>query len=512
MSGKKTTYTRVRLDELNRLRRQAAEASSLAQSNQALTELGERTDRFLEEQHNRVNNLNDTMAYLNRTMERRAAADSKERQQLREQLGAAVRRTNDALAQMAERNQRDLANLSREFQSGLAQQRAETVRMIEVSNQQMNEALEDAVGTLERQIDTVSARIDDVERQAAENARRIGALYDSDEALLELAREYAETARILNEDTARNFRVEMLLPGRLAQAQSALQAAEGHIADVEGDLITNAPMARQSAREAAEAALQLHEDVVRAEQEWQMRYFEAQQSVSAALAQVEASRTVPFPDEEASVDVDVDLWSNGDLTALADRAECLRARLDAPDNSIDDLVGIAEAASQTTREILETTEFAVIAMSASQDRADIAADVADYLRNTLGLVVQSHGYQGDDQRGAHRIHLKNPRTRFEMVVTQYPESDGQAVIGNRLESDILDYGTNNQQVGDAIAYQALSALSGLGFLQTEVRTEPGYENRPSQDRERADMEAWREQAPAAVPGPVRGSSAVAGVE
>lgn len=506
MSGRKTTYTTIDADELNRLRRQAASAVTLAQSNQAMQQLSQRTNQFLQQQQRRVDGLNQTIANLNQTMRSRDAAASKERQQLREQLNATIRDANQALREMSEQHQRDMVELNSRFSERLNRQRADTVRMIEESNRQMTQALDQAVAGLETQIGTVSNRMDQVERQTAETARQVGIIFDSDVTLLELAREYADTARTLNDDTARSFRTEILLPGRLAKAQNQLQAAEQHIRDAEGDMPTNASVARQAARQAAEAAIQLHEDVIRAEQEWQARYQAACQAVNTALAQAEACRQVRFPSDTVDVQVDVDHWSNGDLTALRIRAEQLHSRLDNADSlTLEDLEGLRQAGVQAAREMLETTEFAAVAMSASQDRADIAQDVADHMREALGLAIQSHGFQGGDQRGAHRIHLKNPLTGFEMVVTQYPESNGENVLGNRLESDILNYGTNNEQEGDEIARQALAALAGLGFCQEEVKTFPGFENRPSDRRGQADMEAWqREQT--SVPSPTHKSA------
>lgn len=272
---------------------------------------------------------------------------------------------------------------------------------------------------------------------------------------------------------------------------------------------TNAPIARQAARQAVEVALQLHEDIIRAEQEWQVRYQAARQAVSTAQAQAVACRQMKIPMEDAAVEIDVDHWSNGDLTALRSRADALQTRLDNADTlTSEDLEGLREAGVQAAQEILESAQFAAVAVSASQDRADIAQNVAYHMRDALGLIVQSHGFQGNDQRGGHRIHLKNPRTGFEMVVTQYPESNGESILGNRLESDILEYGTNNEQEGDEIACQAMTSLAAaladladLGFCQGPVETVSGYENRPSQRREQANMEAWqREQA--SVPSPI----------
>lgn len=500
MSGRKTTYTSISVDELIRLRRQACQASSLSQCNQALQQLAERSEQLMRQQQSRIDSLNSTINGLNRTIASQDAAASRERQQLRTQLQTTIQNTNQALQQMAARSQQQMQELSQQFRQDLAAHRTDTARAIEESNRRMDQALQSAVSSLESQIGTVSSRMDRMEQDLADSARRVGILFNSNASLLELAREYADVARTIADDTARNFRTELLLPGRLEQVQELLRTADQDIRDADGKFPTNAPVARQSARTAATAAMQLHEDMVRAEQAWQARYQAAVQALNAAEAQIEACRRIRFPGETA--EIDVDRWSNGDLSALSTRQSALRGQLNNADGlSVEALYGIRQAGAQLASEVLETSEFAAIAFGASQDRADVAQDVADSMRESLGLMIVDHGFQSGDQRAAHRIHLKNPHTGFEMVVTQYPETGPDGVVGNRLESDILDYGTNNEQEGDRIAYQALSALSGLGLCQQTVQTVPGYENRPSDRRQQTDMAAWRHQE-AELPCPV----------
>ena len=502
MSGRKTSYTRISVDELARLRRQANSAATLAGSNRAMEALARSTDAFMRQQQDRINQLNDTIDSLNRTVSNQNAAASKECQQLRAQLQATIRNTNQALQEMAARNQQELNTLNREFQQGLARNQADTIRMIDESNRRMEQALTTAVSSLEQEIGSVSSRMNQVERELEETARQLGIMVHSDAALLEMAREYADTARLLNDDSANSFRTELLLPGRLAAARGLLRQADQDIADAAGDLPTNASVARQNARAAVEEALRLHEDLVRAEQVWQAHYQAAQQALNTAEAQRVASSRLQLDNDGQPLEVDVDHWSNGDLSALDDRIAALRQQLEQADGlSLSDLDGIRQAGVQVAHEILEASEFATVAFYASQDRADIAQDVADHMWDALALAIQSDGYQGDDQRGAHRIHLKNPDTGFEMVVTQIPELDENGGLGNRLESDILDYGTNNRQEGDRIAYEALQALADLDFCQEPVRTVQGYEDRPSERREQADRARW-DREPVIVPRPV----------
>ena len=58
MSGRKTTNILIDSNELDALRRQAAQAASLSQCNRALQLLSERNQQYLNQQQNRINALN----------------------------------------------------------------------------------------------------------------------------------------------------------------------------------------------------------------------------------------------------------------------------------------------------------------------------------------------------------------------------------------------------------------------------------------------------------------------
>lgn len=256
--------------------------------------------------------------------------------------------------------------------------------------------------------------------------------------------------------------------------------------------------------------MRIREDLVRAEQEWQLHYQQARQVLNVAEAKREASRKIRLADGQESVVVDVDYWTDGDLASLEKRIQALSGALDkSGDLKVPDLDGIRSAGMQIITELQEAVEFAVIAVHASADRCEIAEDVAAYLAEVLGLSVVSDGYQGGDQRGAHRVHLINRNTKFEMVVTQTPQPDENTVLGNHLETDILDYGTNDAEQGDKIAFEALKALGSLGLRQGGVETVEGFAGRPSDRRERKDMVSWK-RAQVQAPRPVHRNSPQAG--
>lgn len=503
MSGRKTTNILIDSNELSALRRQASQASSLSQCNRALQQLSDRNQRYLDQQQNRITALNNTINGLNRTIEQQSGQISAVRQQLRAQLQQVVQSTNQALQQMNEQNYRQMSTLSRNLSQDLARQRQETRQAIEASNHQMRQAMQAAAEQVQQQLNTVSARVSRVEQQIQNNADQIGILISSNDALLDMAREYTDFAATLNADTAANYRTELLLPGRLAAVRTLVTQAQNDIALTEKQP-TNAPVARQNARVAAEAAMQLHEDIVRAEQEWQARYQAAACALNGAAAQIEAGRTLRIPDGQGStVELDGNFWSNGDLDALSQRRDSLEQQLQQANGdglTCDQLEGLRQAGEQLTSEAVESAEFAVVAAAASQERADTADDLAVELQQRLVVTSQEYGYQNGDCRGAHRLHLRNPDTGFEMVITQSPEVSEDGTVHNHLETDILNYGTNNEEEGREIALEALGNLNGLTV--DSVQTVPGFENRVSDQTQRADMQTWARTACQKLPAPV----------
>lgn len=482
MSGRKETYTFISDTELEELRRRASEASDLRTSNALLNRLHTRNQAAIREYENHMNEMNARLNHLNRSMEKQDAAAKKEAQALRTQLQETVRASNDRLREMARQNEQNLSRMQSDFTNALVQTRTEFSSAVAATAERLEAKMEENKQQLRRDIDAVRAKVD--------------AGIKDQETLLAMASEYASMAQILNRDTKENYRVELLCPGRMQEAVRQFELAQDNIQDAR-KMPANAATARYAARCAMESALQLHQDAVEAEQEWHLHYQEAKQVLDAASLRMEACRVLEIPEEGyAPTVVDVNYWTDGDLARMENRLRGLFDRVEMSDAALRDLDNIQNAGIQLAREIDDTAVFATEALYCSQDRADIAADIAQTMEDALDLQVVEHCYQGGDWRAAHRIHLKNPDTRFEMVVTQTPERNAKGQIGNHLESDILCYGTNNEEVGDRIAKNALEALSALGFAQSPVTTVSGYAARESDRVGHRDMKRWEtEQSP-----------------
>ncbi len=501
MSGVKERTITMTESQVRTLRQQAAQATSLQEQNRILQQLADMNAQRMTDQEARISTLNNNIRTLRSALQNVANDDAAARRQLQAQLRDAIRQTNAALEDMARQNEENLARLGDDFRDQLSAHQADTLNRLEANRQALQEALSEATAALQADIHNVRDRVNALDST-------VNGMAVSNETLLNHARQFADTARQVLEGTAGGYRVELLVPGRMAAVQGLLDTAVSDIALTNAHS-TNASAARLSARTALQEALQLQQAVIEAEQQWQTAFREARQALTNAQGCRRDNEKLPITQDYA---LDVDFWCNGGLTTLDGRLTSLDRQLDnARGLSSSQLQGIRQAAEQIGTEIRENSEFAMLAYASSLDREDVAHICAAHMLERLALVTEFEGYEGSDQRAGHRIILRNPRTGFEMVVDQSPQVNADGTLSNRLESHILSYGTNNEEEGDRIAYSALEGLAAYGFSATPVRTRPGMEKTPSQNLGLLDHVNYIRKAPDAARIPSKPEKAPAAV-
>jgi hypothetical protein len=121
------------------------------------------------------------------------------------------------------------------------------------------------------------------------------------------------------------------------------------------------------------------------------------------------------------------------------------------------------------------------------------------------MTVSEFAYQGREYPAGTRLHLKNPVTGFEMMVSCTPvETDGHVV--NEITSDVLNYGnfTNNSEEGDRIARQALEIIGSGTGISGPITTASCEERRRPASLLAGDMRTFEREA-AEYPGYNAGS-------
>lgn len=484
MSGRKTIT--VDSADYNRLRQQAARATTLTQANNALNQMNQALTNSMNQANSRINTLNSNINSLNTQLRNVQDHASKEVMALRTQLQNTIRDSNARLAEVAENNRREMNRVQENFSNALDQTRRDTAAAIAANNRHIENVIDEnnrritaAIDQSNRRIDAVSARVDDINEI-------ITSCQNDLNRMREIAAEFTNTARMLLDD-ARKYRCELLLPGELKEVEDALRDALNEQA---GPAI-NAPVAQRASRQAYESALNFHERIIQAEQEWILRHRAAQESVAQAVGRIEASRSVT--QEDTQFPVDVDHWSEGDLSELADDAEDLLAMLDEETDrlTLRDLDQIRVTGQWLEHETVETTAFALGAIEASQDRVCAAQEIADILGDTNGMYTVDHGYQGNDMRGAHRIHLCNSVTGLNLVITQSRSQGANSQPGECFEVEVTDPGTSSADDVHTIVNEILCGLQDAGYPVHTVQEVPGFSSIHSGRKECEDLQRWR---------------------
>lgn len=488
MSGRKTTIVTVDSRELDRLRTQAAHATTLAASNRAMNALNASLTNSLNNANNRINTLNSNLNSLNNRIAANDRAAKQETLELRQQLQAAVKESNDRLAAQSAAHQRDMETLRTGFHNDLNRLRTDVADAMDENNRRIEQVMDTNNQIINSRLRAANSRIDAINAALA----KAGA----DQALLlEMAQEFLDAANALNADS-QTYRCELLLPGQL---KDVLQAAAD--AETQCKIPGNASAAQLDARDAYREALAFHERIVEAEQVWNQIYQGAQLSVAQAQARIENSREVTH--EATGVRLDVNHWSDGDLQALETDANALNNQLQqASQFTLQDLENIRSAGEQIENETVETVAFTLGAAESSQWRTSVAAILGRSLRNNNGLRLDGRGYQGGDSRAAYRMRLIN-NSGFEMVITQTPVTGPNGEVNNQLEMDIINPGTYNDATARTLAADIQNVLTTNGFNVGSLNTVPGCDDLGSGRKETAKIPEWRTEQATTTVRPVR---------
>ena len=488
MSRRKTIT--IDTADYNRLRDQAARATTLTEANNALNRMNQSLTNSMNQANNRINALNNNINSLNSQLRNVQNSSSKEINALRTQLQNTVRESNRQLTQMAENNRQEMIRLQGNFQNALEQTRRENANAIAANNRRIeatiaenNRRIDATIAENNRQtnrrIDAVQANVDNINNiiHSAQNDLNL---------LRDMAVEFTNTAQMLLNDS-RKYRCDLLLPGELKEVERMLANA---LKQQQLPLV-NAPVAQHAAEQAYESALAFHERIIQAEQAWLLRHRAAKESVAHAQGRIEASRSVVHE----GTTVDVDHWSEGDLSELTGTANELMDILDEDGDqlTLSDLDQIRVTGQWLEHETVETTAFALGAIESSQDRVDAAQDIADMLRDINGMQVVAHGYQGDDMRGAHRIHLRNNVTGLSLVITQSRNQGQNGQPGECFEIEVSDPGTSSVNDVHQITNEILDVLREAGYPVQSIQEVPGYSRIDSGRKETEDLQRWRQE-------------------
>lgn len=340
--------------------------------------------------------------------------------------------------------------------------RAQTRHLIEQQEQRFTAALSSERAERKRDFDALQQEI---ERDRASRAD-----------LLAMAQAVVADARILHDAIGSSLPHERFAPDRLDRLGRDLSLAESNIA-----------------AGAAEAALSLGQTLyldlgdLRAEvelkdAEWRAAHLTAVTVVTTLVEQISASERIDVLDEEtgSTAELDVDFWSEGELSKISAQADRLSARLadDADPPSLDELTEIAErSAVSLDKSLSEAVAMAQARQWASQVRVNMAEHVVTVLEQTTGYELEDEPiFAGDDQRAAFYSKLKSA-DESEIVVEVAPDETGKSCLIRVLS---YETGTPNEYLRGARARAIAASLNAEGMAVTpsaeEGEPDPGLKD------------------------------------
>lgn len=396
----------------------------------------------------------------------------------------------------ADQLESDLATLERESQQrlreGLAQARTEFTNL--VSGERAERLAH------EQQMRTDYTSLIEKERserqqQMAELQGRVGSIEGREENLRQMASAWLQDLGLLRDDVAR-------LPHQRF-APGAMDRIVGHIEQATLNLRNDASqVAIGQAQTAYFDLVELRAEVLLKEQQFEAEYLRALEAVRALIEEVRANREALITNEEATTDddikVDIDFWSRGDLSQISEQLHEIRSRLEKEKETLS-LDQVRESEAQVTAlevklpEVVERARRTIINSQACQNVAEIVAEVMEQ----QGYTVQDGTYEGEDQREAYAIKMRN-RGGDEFVTIIRPSQEHE--LEYSTEMNFYDR-SRDETMRQTFAQAVYAGLNREGLNATPPKETLGVQE---QNEEARDLEAFRQKKPRVQTGKAAG--------
>lgn len=431
MSGEKRQYVRVEDRELRRLREQDSRLRSLQQ------DLPERLQAVREQARRE---FQQRLAPL----EERARRQERETQRLKTGLRDLERETTKQLQQQRQ----EYLQIAREQRQEYTQLIA-SERQARVQGQQV----------LQQQIDRLISDIQQDERRKAQLAQDL--LSDLEEIWSSI-------------DI--NYQHQRFAPGRLTALRRELELARNNI---QGGVPESAiAISQRTYLDLVDLRLELEEK----EQEWLLFYNAAAEDLRCLIAEVQANRECELEmgqgDEAETFRLEVDYWVNGSLTEYEQQLSQLESQLKAGEQTLStsQLQELGAEITSLQPKLGEIVEQAKLAILGSQLRAEIADRVAEVLYSLGYDLVNPESnsiYEGDDQRNAYVVKVKNI-AGDEVVTVISPEKEfgANSISINTFSQTLVDEKATDQNARAIFDILKSEGVEGSGKMEcNEARTE-----------------------------------------
>ncbi|MEV7008577.1 hypothetical protein [Streptosporangium sp. NPDC051022] len=387
-----------------------------------------------------------------------------------------------------------LSDRAREFERA-------TNRRLREQSARMREALRTTREEIRRETRELLA---EQERALRSELRRVdeglAALRDDKARESEAARRTLADGRLMHDVIRDRLPHERFAPGRLADLEARLAAAQAHLdAGMGGPALAGAQEAYHRLRE-------LRVEIELRDREWREALLDARDSLTTVRERIRASVRLPVFAEDGTalddIELDVDFWSKGGLSRLGDELDAALNRVadDATPLDLAELRKIAgEHAPAFAERLTGIVERADLALRSSQVRVNIADLVVRTLDEESGYSLEDSTYGGGDERNAFYAKLRHPNGS-EIVVDVSPESDDSADCALRLLSYETDTASDDER--SERAHVIADSLKSRG-----LKVETPVAERDEPDPRQADFDLLRAQSGPGTAGQASGPSA-----
>ena len=430
MSGRKEPIKTISQSEYDRLLEQARQAEDARRK----AEAERRAKKQLEEDLRVAKNYNKDLENRIKNIGTDLAATKKDASDTKKELIATVEKTGKALKNLSDDCNKKVADLANDVANTIDKNN----RRIEQVIERNSDEIRGEIATLRNQTQTQLTKVKIAIKNLADQVGDPNKLVDMGKDYLDVALELIAKLR--------DSRHAMFCPGRMEDVITAAEKAENQIKIAIGNL-ANASNAFLTGESAFESAHKLFEDVATAETLWQSKLALALEALTSAECEIASREKLLLEDCEGKIkELDTDFWSEGALAKLKEQIGDLRAILSVKDKaqklSFEDLDGIAKLSEIIITDSENIRTGAFLSILKSQERADLANDLATDLADKAGLtVIKKEGYESDDKRAANLVHLANGTTGFEVVITLKPTFEN-GISGIVAETEIINPGTS----------------------------------------------------------------------
>lgn len=395
---------------------------------------------------------------------------------------AQIERTRTELRSRQDAVEQSLAGLSeqaRKLEAATTRRiRDQTTRLWN----QMQDTAKDIRASTRQALEEQEARLEDAieqersqrERDVRDLRRNLASLKQDKDRAMTAAIQTAADARLIFASIDEKLPHGRFAPGRMAAMSRRLAQAESNVAQ------GHAEAALGQAQDLYLDLSELRAEIELRDQEWRVAQVAAISATAALLEQIKYNENLEVTDEQGAkldgVRLDVDFWSDGELSDLRARAQ--QAAALARGDQGDGLPALAELRAIVERDVPEFNDelTAVIGRAgarqfASQVRVNLAEYVVEALEEATDFawLDGEATYAGEDPRQAFYSKLRHADDS-EIVIEVAPDEQGEACVLRILS---YDAGVPDEDERSRRAHAVADRLRERGLLIGNPAADPG---------------------------------------